>query len=223
MSENYKIITTEDGSHSLHNVELNESYHSLRGAMGESLHVFIEAGLKFIHQEKKIKNISVFEVGFGTGLNAWLTWQYAIENNLPVEYKSIETSPLSKDIYSGLNYGEPDKFFQLHECPWEKYVAFENFSLEKSNQSLEEIELHEVHFDLIYFDAFAPSKQPEIWSIENLEKCFRSLKPGGILVTYCAQGQFKRNLAALGFEVQTLPGALGKKEMVRGVKLGNRW
>ncbi len=210
-----KLITTEDGSSSLYDEELNETYHSTRGALGESQYVFIEQGL---NQKKDQQKIDILEVGFGTGLNALLTSQFASEKKLSIRYETLETVPLGPELYLSLNYEPKDLLNQIHFCEWEELTEIDShFKLTKRNQSLEQFTT-ELHFDIIYFDAFAPSKQPEIWSLDNLRKCWSLLKAGGILVTYCSQGQFKRNLAEAGFSIEVLPGALGKKEMVRATK-----
>ncbi len=216
-----RIIMTEDGSQSLLREDLYETYHSLHGAKGESEYVFIRHGLAYV-AEKKTDLIRVLEIGFGTGLNAFLTWRFSKQNSVDVHYESLESIPVSSEIYEQLMYSsdeiEQDLFQELHTASWsDSHQISDHFTLKKLETTLELFEPMEP-FDLIYFDAFAPSKQPEVWSLENLKKCFDALCSDGILVTYCAQGQFKRNLKEAGFEVETLPGAMGKKEMVRGVK-----
>ncbi len=215
-----KLITTEDGSHSLLREDLNETYHSFHGARTESRYVFIEKCLDYYLKEHSSKSVSIFEVGFGTGLNALLTANYATKENVLIDFHSVEPIPVPSEIYSELNFGEDEKEAQalqsLHTAPWEiAELINENFSLTKYKNTLERFDSIG-GFDMIYFDAFAPSKQAEIWDLRNIQKCFELLKVGGILTTYCAQGQFKRNLATAGFEVETLKGAMGKKEMVRG-------
>ncbi|MFY0605660.1 MAG: tRNA (5-methylaminomethyl-2-thiouridine)(34)-methyltransferase MnmD [Cyclobacteriaceae bacterium] len=217
-----KLITTEDGSHSLLREDLNETYHSFHGARTESLYVFIEKCLEYYLTEHSVESVSIFEVGFGTGLNALLTANYAEKRNVLVDFHSVEPIPVPKDIYAELNFAESEeeaKILQsLHDSPWElAELITDNFSLTKYQSTLEQFDSIG-GFDMVYFDAFAPSKQAEIWNLENIEKCFGLLKKGGILTTYCAQGQFKRNLATVGFEVETLKGAMGKKEMVRAHK-----
>ena len=217
-----KIITTEDGSHSLFDEELNETYHSTRGARGESMYVFIKEGLGHWLSNNERKEVRILEVGFGTGLNVFLTAIYARKHDLNVRFTSLEPYPIQAEIYQNLNYFESDEekelLLQLHESDWEnKIQILENLTLLKSTSKLEDFTLQKA-FDIIYFDAFAPSKQPEVWSLENLRKCYSLLEKGGVLTTYCAQGQFKRNLAEAGFQVETLQGAMGKKEMVRALK-----
>ncbi|RED98884.1 tRNA (5-methylaminomethyl-2-thiouridine)(34)-methyltransferase MnmD [Marinoscillum furvescens] len=220
---NLKLITTEDGSHSLYREDLNETYHSFRGAEGESLQVFIKEGLDAQLSKTNQRSITVFEVGFGTGLNAFLAAKYASQHQVQVHYHSVEPYPVPKEIYEQFNFGkseEENSLVQaLHAGAWEEPVTISAYlELVKYQCTLEEFD-GEVRADVVFYDAFAPSKQAEVWALDNLKKCFEMLVSGGVLVTYCAQGQFKRNLAAAGFEVETLPGAMGKKEMVRGLKL----
>ena len=212
-----KIITTEDGSHSLFDEQLNETYHSTRGAVGESMHVFVEHGLKYFSQPKTLK---VFEVGFGTGLNALLTAQYAKKHAIAIDYVTLEPFPVSQEVVAQLNYGDEDQqlFRTIHDAPWGlKSGVMPYFTITKHQEKLASFQTDQ-QFDIVFFDAFAPSKQAELWTMEPLQTCFDLLKQGGILTTYCAQGQFKRNLRAIGFEVQALAGAMGKKEMVRAIK-----
>lgn len=223
MMDHLQIITTADGSASLLHTGLQETYHSRHGAVQESLHVFIRQGLDFLVSEKSGDIISVFEVGLGTGLNALLTWQACLKNEVRVHYTAIEAHPLSADVYEQLRYSDDDQihaFFRaLHSSPWNSEVTLtENFRLLKVEGSLLEVELSAGKFDLIYFDAFAPSKQPEMWALPVLEKIVRSMKAGAVFVTYSARGQLKRDLASLDLEVGTLEGPPGKKEMVRAVK-----
>jgi len=209
-----KIITTNDGSHTLFLPHLNETYHSTHGAVQESQYVFIEQGFLPL-KNKAVSPIRILEVGFGTGLNAWLT---AVQQH-PVEFTSLELFPLPEDVWKQLNYAKGDDqslFEKIHEVEWGKLVSVrDDFYLRKISESLEKVDLSNFLFDLVYFDAFAPSKQPEIWSEENFRKIKNQLSPGGVIVSYCASGSFKRTLKALDFEVETLPGPPGKKEMTR--------
>ncbi len=225
-SENSQLVleiqTTHDGSHTLYRADLDETYHSHKGAIGESEYVFIEKGLQYLADAVKEKAVTVFEVGLGTGLNALLSVQFANENGINVQFHSIEPYPVPAEVYQQLNYASEKKdkklFQAIHESPWGEEVEIaEQFTLYKYKQKLEVFD-QPLKADVVFMDAFAPSKQVEIWALANLMKCYDLLNPGGILVTYCAQGQFKRNLKACGFEVEVLPGALGKKEMVRAVK-----
>jgi tRNA U34 5-methylaminomethyl-2-thiouridine-forming methyltransferase MnmC len=216
-----RIIRTEDGSQSLYDEELNETYHSTKGARAESEYVFLKMGLDALVEgmSNNESRISILEVGFGTGLNAWLTWKWAIDRNVSIHFHTLEPFPVSMELVKQMDLATDARFINIHEAKWNETTPLDTlFSLEKSMSKLEESELTD-SYDCIFFDAFAPSKQPEVWSLENLQKCFEALKPNGLLTTYCAQGQFKRNLTSVGFEVEVLPGALGKKEMVRGRKI----
>ncbi len=224
MGKEVKIITTEDGSHSLFLPELNETYHSFHGAYRESVHVFMLYGLEAWYTNNPDRfPIRIFEVGFGTGLNAWLSLVWAEQYKVPVLYHSIEPFPLEKDIYSQLNYTEVDHtiyhyapyFQQLHEATWgEGVIMSEYFNMKKDIITLEDAALYSS--DIVFFDAFAPNKQPELWTREILEKVTETMNPGAVFTTYCAKGQVKRDLSDLGLEVETLPGPPGKKEMTRG-------
>jgi len=223
------LIKTGDGSNSLLNSELDETYHSRHGAIQESLHVFIKHGLQFWLQKNQAKEIAILEVGFGTGLNALLTLQESIKNGSKIHYTTLEAFPVSMELIDQLNYAQQldfdsaHPFFQsIHHCEWNAFVAInDNFILNKCKGKIQEINLSDATYDIVYFDAFAPAKQPEMWELPMLEKAVRSLKPNGIFVTYCAQGQLKRNLKTLGMRVESLPGPPGKREMVRAILLAN--
>jgi tRNA U34 5-methylaminomethyl-2-thiouridine-forming methyltransferase MnmC len=220
-----QLIKTGDGSHSLFNPLLNETYHSHHGALQESLHVFIKMGLQgWLEKHPEQQRVSVLEVGFGTGLNALLALHWARENRVRVHYNTLEPYPISTAIARELNYGAllnaADDMLRLHEAVWEEDVLlYDSFILHKTRQSLETIALAAGHYDVIFFDAFAPSKQPELWEKTLLEKVALAMTPGGIFCTYCAKGQLKRDLKEVGLQVETLPGAPGKKEMVRARKV----
>jgi tRNA U34 5-methylaminomethyl-2-thiouridine-forming methyltransferase MnmC len=220
-----KIIVTEDGSHSLYHEGLKETYHSFHGALQESVHVFIEKGLRFWRTKSGLpKEVDIFEVGFGTGLNALLAAQFAIENEVRVNFTSLEPFPLGLDIITQLNYAQligQDKlktvFEELHNAKWDTAVEINPFfSIHKVKNKLEDFQTEE-RFDVLFFDAFAPSKQAELWTADLLQKCYNLLRGGGVFTTYSAKGQLKRDLKSVGFELETLPGPPGKKEMVRGV------
>ena len=217
-----EIITTGDGSHSLLNTELNETYHSQHGAIQESMHVFIERGF---HEVVGLgeESVNIFEVGFGTGLNAWLTLKANSAAQCSIRYTSIDSMPLEENVWSKLNYvadGEKDEFAKLHLAQWNTSVMItKNFCLEKRQITLQEAVLESESYQLIYFDAFAPSKQPELWTADLLHKVAKALTPRGVFVTYCAKGQVKRDLKAIGLTVETLDGPPGKKEMVRARRL----
>lgn len=218
-----EIITTEDGSHSIRNVEMNETYHSIHGARQESMHVFIKNGFDYFVEGNTKEEIKIFEVGFGTGLNAWLTMLRAEELNKKISYTTVEAFPLDESIWSQLNYGDTSpenkkRFQELHQATWNKQVEISShFNIEKLATTLQSASLLYHHFDIVFYDAFAPSKQPEMWEFAMLEKIFNAMNKGSILVTYCAKGQFKRDLKALDLTVETLPGPPGKLQMVRAL------
>ncbi len=223
--DNIKIIITEDGSHSLYHEGLKETYHSFHGALQESVYVFIEKGLRFWRTKSGLpKQVDIFEVGFGTGLNALLAAQFAIDNEVKINFTTIEPFPLEIEIIEQLNYatsiGKEDLrivFEQLHSCKWEESIEINPyFSIHKVKSKLEDFQT-DLRFDVLFFDAFAPSKQAELWTADLLQKCFSLLREGGVFTTYSAKGQLKRDLKSVGFEVETLPGPPGKKEMVRGI------
>jgi tRNA U34 5-methylaminomethyl-2-thiouridine-forming methyltransferase MnmC len=216
-----EIIITEDGSHSMISEIYGVSYHSHRGSVQETKTVFINAGLEYF--EKK-KNLRVFEMGFGTGLNAIMTAIYAHKNKISIEYDGIEAFPVTLDQALSLNFSsvlpdwnECDKLFQdLHQY---NIASSEYFKGNVIHDRLENFQTTS-HYDVIFYDAFAPATQDELWSTEMMKKMYHMLFPSGILVTYCAKGQFKRNLREAGFEVEALPGPPGKREMTRGKKNG---
>lgn len=217
-----EIITTTDGSHSLFHSGLNETYHSRHGAIQESAHVFIEHGLNFL-LNKGLTRVRIFEVGFGTGLNALLTLQTSQQIQQTIDYVSVEAFPLEQSVYTQLNYGRQlqmtEEFEKLHDLDWNtSHVLAPNFTIKKVKDSLHSLVLENGSVDLIYFDAFAPDKQPDMWTPDVLQSMFDALSSGGVFVTYCAKGQLKRDLKSIGFEVQTLPGPPGKKEMTRALK-----
>jgi tRNA U34 5-methylaminomethyl-2-thiouridine-forming methyltransferase MnmC len=220
-NSHFELITTADGSHSLYVTELDETYHSRHGAVQESMHVFIEMGLRFkaLTQTKT----AILEVGFGTGLNALLTAKEAIGNGHQIDYTTLETFPLNQPLVDQLNYAQSDEKLQLlfrdiHGATWNEAVVInENFRLEKVQQPLQQFRAVN-QFDLVYYDAFGPPRQPEMWEQAIFNLLFVMLKPAGILVTYCAKGQVRRNMLAAGFEVERLQGPPGKREMLRATK-----
>jgi tRNA U34 5-methylaminomethyl-2-thiouridine-forming methyltransferase MnmC len=226
MSEQVRLIITEDGSHTVYHEGHKETYHNPYGAFKESIHVFMLYGLDaWLMRNPRKQPIRIFEVGFGTGLNAWLTLVWAEQNQIPVLYHTIEPYPLSEEIYSQLNYGDQDDGIfhyktylqRLHKANWnEGTVISEYFNMKKENITLADVKLYPT--DIIFFDAFSPAKQPELWTKEMLEKVSNELNPGGALTTYCATGELKRKLIELGLTVETLPGPPGKKEMTRAWK-----
>jgi len=221
---NLKIIKTSDGSHTIYNSELNETYHSLHGSINESNTVYIQNGLEYYIKKKSRKKINILEVGFGTGLNFLLTNIFFERRKENIFYHTIEPYPLPNEVIEKLNYvsevGEQykDIFSLSHNLENDKknYIS-ENLEFLKSETSLENTILTD-KYDIIFYDAFAPSKQPSMWKRINLEKIFSHMKNGSVLVTYCSSGQFKRDLKSIGFKVDVLPGPKGKKEMVRAIK-----
>lgn len=217
-----EVIETADGSKTLYVPELKEHYHSVNGAVQESDHVFIQAGLSQLSKPE----IKIFELGFGTGLNALLSLDFAIENKKKIIYTAIERDPLSDEIISRLDYFRFIKnsdqaesmFSKLHLAPWEEEtVIVPGFILEKRHTTLEEYD-PEYQFDLIFYDAFAPSVQPELWSEEILRKATSWMNSGAFFVTYCARGEVRRILQKCGLSVERLPGPPGKREMLRAIK-----
>lgn len=219
-----QLIQTADGSHSFYLEEMDEQYHSKHGSIAESQHVFIQSGL--LYQAKKRKSLRIFELGMGTGLNVYLTAIAAKRNDLQVEMHSIEAFPLAAAEAAQLNYpsciGESEELFQqIHELAWERlHQLSPNFKLKKILAKFEDFTLENKDYDLIYFDAFAPEKQEELWTNSVFQKVYESMKPGATLVTYCVKGVVRRRLQALGFQVEKLAGPLGgKREILRAQKV----
>jgi len=218
-----KVIVTADGSHSILNEDLGETYHSSHGAVLESGHVFINNGLDYVISNGMPGNISILEIGFGTGLNAFLTWQRVIDRGITTQYTAVEPFPVPPEIWRQLNYAQEPSlrrvFARIHEAPWDVNQDIDpHFHLLKCRTTLEQFSCISSSYDLVYFDAFSPDKQPAVWTLPVLEKIANSLKDGGIFVTYCAKGQLKRNLKALGLLTESLSGPPGKREMVRAIK-----
>ncbi len=211
-----KVITS-DNSPTLYVPELDEHYHSINGAVQESQHVFINAGLKEITKSE----INILEVGFGTGLNALLTFQEIQNTNKNIYYETIEKYPIKKDVIESLHKEEifnSEIFLKLHKVVWEEDVTISNnFVLKKLKIDLKEY-FPKQTFDLIYFDAFAPDKQPKLWTKEIFSKLFEVTKNNGILVTYSAKGIVKQALRNAGYIVKRLPGPKGKRHMVIAIK-----
>lgn len=219
-----KIITTADGSKTIHIEDWNEQYHSKHGAIQEAQHVFIKEGLQHYSANNKSTSIDVLEIGFGTGLNAFLTLLEADNIKSKINYVGVEAYPVSMDDISQLNYVElisadnETVFNKLHTVSWGKeHEITSKFKLQKRQQFFSEIKDNNA-FDLIYFDAFGARVQPELWLKSIFEKMYKALKPNGVLVTYAAIGEVKRNMKALGFIVERLKGPPGKRHMLRATK-----
>lgn len=214
------IEQTEDGSATLYVPELNEHYHSVKGARTESQHIFIDMGLK----ASAASCPQVLEAGFGTGLNALLTLQEAERSGRPVRYTGIELYPLAWPEVEALHYSDDPRLRLLHEAPWETEVQLTpTFRLLKLRRDLTVWQAEDEHpplrCDVVYFDAFAPEKQPALWMPDVFRNLYRSLTPGGILTTYCAKGAVRRLMLDIGFRMERLPGPPGgKREILRATK-----
>lgn len=214
-----KIITTLDGSTTIQLVDWDECYHSKNGAIQEAYHVFIKNGLHRFSEQ----SVSILEIGFGTGLNALITFLESQDRKLQIDYVGVEAYPVSSQEATAMNYCdqleiENDTFTHMHESAWEEAIEIEeNFRLTKRKQLFQDIE-DLAQFDLIYFDAFGYPFQPELWSTEIFKKMYTALKDKGILVTYAARGVVKRSMKEVGFRVEKTAGPPGKREMMVGFK-----
>lgn len=226
-----EIIITSDGSSTIHLPDWNEQYHSKHGAIQETNHVFMKHGLLFLNAEldsvshKKKKQISILEIGFGTGLNCFITYLQAKKLNIAIDYVGVEAYPVSKEEVKLMNYVDELKaskqqliFDTIHKVSWEeKHQINTNFNLTKRKQFFEDINDENV-FDLIYFDAFGARNQPELWTESIFQKMYTALKINGVLTTYSAKGSVRRVMQKVGFKVERLEGPPGKREMLRAVK-----
>ena len=216
-----EIIQTLDGSTTIHIAEGDECYHSKHGAIQEAQHVFIKNGLSLFQNQK----VAILEIGFGTGLNAFITLLEAKKMQQTIEYVGVEAYPISAEEVLSMNYvkelnalDQSSTFDTMHQSNWEERIILgENFALTKRKQFFEEIN-DENKFDLIYFDAFGYRVQPELWSTAIFEKMYKALKTNGVLVTYAARGVVKRSMIEVGFTVEKLAGPPGKREMFRALK-----
>lgn len=215
------LLLTEDGSHTLYVDKLDEPYHSIHGALQESMHVFIKQGLQTVSKSP----MRILEIGFGTGLNALLTLKFARPSRQEVHYHAVEKYPLTREEYTQLNFEEHLEGFprgslnHLHEAPWGKTVFLtDNFALFKEQADFRSMQPAGT-FDLVYFDAFSPDKQPELWServFSTIEKCTHT---DSVLVTYSSKGLVRRTLISCGFKIQKVAGPPGKREMIRAVRI----
>ena len=216
------IELTADGSHTLFIPALDEHYHSTNGAIQESKHVYIETGLHCCRKS----HVTIIEIGFGTGLNAYLTLEDIINTDKKIHYLSIEANPLPYEVAEKLNYPnqlnaeDADLFVKLHQAAWNNTVKItHDFSLTKIEADLTQFDFNLIPgIDLVYFDAFAPDKQPEMWSQEIFDYLYSLMNDDAILVTYCAKGEVRRRMQHSGFMVERLPGPPGKREMLRAIK-----
>jgi len=215
-----RLKMTEDGSHTMYVRELDEPYHSTHGAIQESMHVFIKQGLLAV----KKSSIQILELGFGTGLNALLTLTESLPMKLDIYYHAVEKYPLKESEYCLLNFEKllsqapQGSLQQIHSCPWGKAVQIlDRFTLYKEHADFRSMDLPS-NINLIYFDAFSPDKQPELWSEDIICSIGQVSEPGAILVTYSSKGIVRRTLASCGFDVQKVAGPPGKREMIRAIK-----
>ena len=219
-----EVKQTGDGSPTILNTHLNETYHSTNGALTESRHIFIEQGYHAV--PGKSRDMAILEVGFGTGLNALLTMVECEKDRRKVNYVGIEPYPLEDVILKQLNYPgligsctERNSFFKMHHIPWEvPFYISDHFILYKIKQKLQDIDFQDGRFSLIYFDAFSPETQPEMWTQTLFSKLYSSLQPGGLLLTYSVKGDVRRNMQSAGFDVEKIPGPPGKREITRAQK-----
>lgn len=222
-----KIITTSDGSKTIQIEDWNEQYHSIHGAIQEANHVFLKHGLLFYFDLVSVPSspIEILEIGFGTGLNAFLTLIEAEKLKLNINYLGVEAYPVELDEIKQLNYVElisekhADIFENMHAIPWEaQHKITSNFQLEKQQKFFKDINAIDA-FDIIYFDAFGARVQPDLWTEDIFKTMFNALKENGVLVTYSAKGSVRRAMQAVGFTVERLPGPPGKREMLRARKM----
>jgi tRNA U34 5-methylaminomethyl-2-thiouridine-forming methyltransferase MnmC len=223
MLTNIQILKTKDGSFTLLHPQLDETYHSIHGAIQESVHIYINAGLKYHLDTSLSREIpNILEIGFGTGLNILLTIQYLRMKEQGFFIHSIEKFPVHDDVCKQLNYGkllnENTLFETLHNVKWNENIALsddETFLKEKSDLLKFQCK-HQ--YDVVYFDAFSPEKQAKLWTIEVFRKLYECMRSGAVLTTYSAKGKVRRNMQLAGFSVERIPGPPGKREMLRAVK-----
>lgn len=215
-----KLLITEDGSHTIYQSNIDESYHSTHGAIQESAFIFIDKALNYSPKSE----VRILEIGFGTGLNALLTYVNAIETKKAIHYTTLELFPVNKDLVTQLNFCKFEManfqtiFEKMHTMEWEiDQKLSPTFTLKKIKADFCKTDL-DGNFDIVYFDAFSPEKQPEMWTLEQFKKIYESCNDGAILSTYCAKGYVRRNLINAGFIVERLPGPPGKREILRAIK-----
>lgn len=221
MGQHVFVLKTGDGTHTLYSEKFADSYHSIHGAVQESRHVYIQNGLTYART--LFQSICILELGFGTGLNALLSVENCMDDpELDVDYIAYEAYPLSLLQIEETQYQalvDEGIFWNLHTLPWNQRVTLApKFTLTKRHEYFQNID-EAAKFNLVYYDAFAPTKQPELWDLDFVHKIAHAMQPQGILVTYCSQGKFRRALDSSGFEVEKLAGPPGKREMVRAIKM----
>lgn len=219
-----EIITTADGSKTIHLKAWNEQYHSKHGALQEAKHVYIKSGFQYMLEQSNLETYDILEIGFGTALNTMLTLIESKKRDLPIRYTAVEAYPVSKEELDELNYASlfPKDFCNLfnkiHAVKWNEFSKIDTgFYLNKQLKKFNEVNVRNA-YNLIYFDAFGPRVQPELWSKSIFDKMYDALKQDGILVTYCAKGAVRRVMELVGFQVERLPGPPGKREMLRAIK-----
>ncbi|BAV09352.1 tRNA U34 5-methylaminomethyl-2-thiouridine-forming methyltransferase MnmC [Filimonas lacunae] len=220
-----ELLLTADGSYTIEIPELKVTYHSRHGAIQESMHVFIRAGLMAV---PPVSTIRILEMGFGTGLNALLALQYAIQQQQPIYYQTLELHPLTEAEAAHLNYvqqlsaTEADYaplFTSLHSCAWDTDVVIHPlFTLHKTKVSLHELPATVQNFHVLFYDAFAPAAQPELWTADTFKKVYHTLQPGGKMVTYCSKSIVRRAMQEAGFTIEKIQGPWGKREMLRATR-----
>ncbi len=223
--DHLSFVMTSDGSKTIFNEQVGENYHSRHGALQESKHVFLHSGLNYYLEGKAEKKASILEVGFGTGLNFLVTAEHCIKNQIQLSYTGIEAFPLTQSMITETGYNE-----YISEKLWDSFLINYSVALNSMTQINDACSLQiaakklldfqsENLFDVIYFDAFAAVHQPEMWNLESLNQICKFVKPGGVFVTYAITGELKRAMKSLGFSIEKAPGAAGKREMLRSVKL----
>lgn len=213
------VKKTADGSSTIYVPHWDEHYHSIHGAKQESSHIFIENGLKDYIDKCGRQNLNILEIGMGTGLNVLLTIDFCENINIDIYYEAIEYYPLLSDEYHNLEYNNLNYYLSIHESDFGQNITLkEDFILHKKKIKIEDYSGVKDYFDLVFFDAFAPSAQPELWTKDIFAAMYSCMRSGGYLVTYCAKGEVKRNLKSVGFSVIALPGPPGKREMTKAIK-----
>jgi tRNA U34 5-methylaminomethyl-2-thiouridine-forming methyltransferase MnmC len=223
--DHLSFVMTSDGSKTIFNEQVGENYHSRHGALQESKHVFLNSGLNYYLERKTEKKASILEVGFGTGLNFLVTADHCIKNQIQLNYTGIEAFPLNQDMIAETGYHE-----YISEKLWDSFLTNYSIALNGATHINDTCLLEiapekllnfksEYLFDVIYFDAFAAVHQPEMWNLESLNQICKFVKQGGVFVSYAITGELKRAMKSLGFSIEKVPGAVGKREMLRAVKL----